>query len=145
MEIQCSLGTTSKKKRLEDISSYYCDAKIFIRGIWRFPLAIFRTAGACVCCVRVCTHVCEHQTCMCQLFDHSSSALVLSLHTLPPSHAGGKISGIRKAKQVHMERLAVEISAGVVIPVERYYFSLPTGRAHTSHEVLEFPRPGGWG
>ena len=44
-----------------------------------------------------------------------------------------------------MERLAVEISAGVVIPVERYYFSLPTGRAHTSHEVPEFPRPGGWG
>ena len=63
----------------------------------------------------------------------------------PPPPAGGKISGIRKAKQIHMERLAVEISAGVVIPVERYYFSLPTGRAHTSHEVLEFPRPGGWG
>ena len=82
---------------------------------------------------------------LCQLFDHSSSALVLSLHTLPPSHTGGKIFGIRKAKQVHMERLAVEISAGVVIPVERYYFSLPTGRAHTSHEVLEFPRPGGRG
>ena len=83
---------------------------------------------------------------VCQLFKHSSSALVLSLSTPPPpSHAGGKISGIRKAKQVHMERLAVEISAGVVIPVERYYFSLPTGRAHTSHEVLEFPRPGGRG
>ena len=44
-----------------------------------------------------------------------------------------------------MERLVVEISAGVVIPVERYYFSLPTGRAHMPHEVLEFPRPGGWG
>ena len=66
MEIRCSLGTTSKKKRQEDISSYYCDAKIFIRGIWRFPLAIFRTAG--VWCVYVCTCGCVHacvRTCVC--------------------------------------------------------------------------------
>ena len=41
-----------------------------------------------------------------------------------------------------MERLSTEISAGVVIPVERYYFSLPTGRAHTSHDVPHFPKPG---
>lgn len=74
--------------------------------------------------------------------EHIPAVQPLPIHLSP---TGGKISSIRKAKQVHMERLAVEISAGVVIPVERYYFSLPTGRAHTSHEVLEFPRPGGRG
>lgn len=99
IELRCSLGTTSKKKRMEDLSAYYCDAKIYIRGIWRFPLAVFRTAG-------------------------------------------GKISNIRKAKQVHMERLATEILAGVMVPVERYFFSLPTARAHTSHDVPEFAKPG---
>ena len=41
-----------------------------------------------------------------------------------------------------MERLATEILAGVMVPVERYFFSLPTARAHTSHSVPEFPKPG---
>ena len=63
----------------------------------------------------------------------------------PPTHTGDKIADIHKAMRAHMERLRADISARVVTPVERYYYSLPTGRAHTSHEMLEFPQPGGWG
>ena len=43
-----------------------------------------------------------------------------------------------------MELLSVNIATGVVTPVARYYFSLPTAWAHTSHKVPEFLRPGGW-
>ena len=77
--------------------------------------------------------------------------LVLQLYMYPfylpfSSHPGNKkMCDIRKAMRRHMELLSAYIAAGVVAPVECYYFSLPTARAHTSHKVPEFPQPGGWG
>ena len=58
--------TTSKMKRVGDASAFTCDAKIFCRGIWHFPMAVFECepgmflcswgwgwgggAHVCICC-----------------------------------------------------------------------------------------------
>ena len=66
---------------------------------------------------------------------NSNCTYMYPFHLPFPSHPGNMKESDKQAR----------IAAGEVTPVERYYFSLPTARAHTSHKVPEFPRPGGWG
>lgn len=50
--------TTSKKKRLEVVSSYKCEVEIYFRGIWHFPLPPFWGSKAGVWAGWIDVHMC---------------------------------------------------------------------------------------